>query len=52
MNTVTPVMAYKSQLPVTKSKYDDLLKLCHSGVIPYELHGWYEDLPRAPGNRW
>ena len=52
MNTVTPVMAYKSQLLVTKSKYDDLQKLCHSGVIPYELHGWYKDLPTAPGNTW
>ena len=52
MDTVKPVVAYKSQLPVTKSKYDDLVKLCRSGVIPQELHGWYENLPTAPGNRW
>jgi len=31
--------AYKSQLPNSVAKYNDLQKLCTKGIIPRELHG-------------
>ena len=36
--------AYKSQLPISVAKYNDLQKLCTKGIIPIELHGWYAAL--------
>lgn len=36
---------YKSELPISYTKKQDLLKLCQSGVIPEEFHGWYSSLP-------
>lgn len=43
----TPVNVYKSQIPITKAKYNDLMKLCSKGVIPVELHAWYAQLPTS-----
>lgn len=36
--------AYSKPLKITKAKKNDLLKLCRQGVIPNELHSWYESL--------
>ncbi|KAJ2950557.1 hypothetical protein O0L34_g8802 [Tuta absoluta] len=35
---------YDRQLPITEAKKKDLLKLCKTGTIPEELHGWYSSL--------
>jgi len=37
--------AYKSQLPISVAKYNDLRTLCPKGIIPKELHSWYAELP-------
>jgi len=39
--------AYKSQLPISVAKYNDLQKLCTKGIIPRELHSWYAGLPTS-----
>lgn len=38
---------YKTKLPVSKAKKDDLLSLCRSGVIPEEHRAFYRALPTA-----
>ncbi len=38
---------YKTKLPVSKAKKDDLLSLCRSGVNPEERHAFYHNLPTA-----
>ena len=35
---------YKTQLPVSKAKKDDLLSLCRTGVVPEEHHAFYHHL--------
>lgn len=37
---------YKSELPITESKKNDLLKLCKTGVIPKDQHGWIQGLKK------
>ncbi|CAG9769714.1 unnamed protein product [Ceutorhynchus assimilis] len=39
--------AYSSMLPISVQKYQDLKKLCNSGVIPIEFHHWYLSLPTS-----
>ncbi|KAL1491869.1 hypothetical protein ABEB36_012398 [Hypothenemus hampei] len=36
---------YSERLPISEKKKKDLLKLCKTGVIPYEYHSWYMNLP-------
>lgn len=36
--------AYDRQLPISIQKKRDLVKLCKDGLIPTELHGWYQNL--------
>lgn len=38
---------YSNPLPISDLKKRDLLKLCRTGVIPDEFHGWYRDLPTS-----
>lgn len=35
---------YLHPLPISAAKKKDLLKLCTTGVIPEEYHGWYQSL--------
>ncbi|XP_063225537.1 uncharacterized protein LOC134532706 [Bacillus rossius redtenbacheri] len=39
--------AYSNPLPISVAKKNDLQKLCRSGIIPEELHGWYNNLPTS-----
>lgn len=41
--------AYNHQLPITKAKKKDLLKMCSEKIIPSELHHWYENIPVKDG---
>lgn len=36
---------YNKMLPISTKKKADLMKLCKSGAIPIEFHGWYKSLP-------
>jgi len=36
--------AYSDHFKISEAKKKDL-KLCRSGAIPEEFHGWYESLP-------
>lgn len=36
---------YDALVPISKQKKDDLLKLCHQGIIPELYHSWYNNLP-------
>lgn len=35
---------YEDRLPVSEAKKKDLVKICTTGVIPKELHGWFKSL--------
>lgn len=35
---------YDRPLPISEAKKKDLLKLCKTGTIPEEFHGWYKSL--------
>ena len=38
----------KAQLPISRVKYMDLMKLCRKkGIIPTEVQQWYVDLPHS-----
>lgn len=39
--------AYSSPLPISEAKKKDLINLCKKGIIPQELHLWYESLPTS-----
>ncbi|CAH1231300.1 unnamed protein product [Diabrotica balteata] len=44
--TKVPLMAcYQSRLPITKAKYNDLIKLCKEKVIPGHFQNEFTDLP-------
>nr|CAI5870153.1 unnamed protein product [Callosobruchus analis] len=43
--SLTLKMAYPVMLPISGQKYNDLKKLCNTGVIPEEYHHWYLSLP-------
>lgn len=49
MNSIQP--CYKSQLPLSKPKHDDLLKLCRDQVIPEMFHSEYLNLIHAASVR-
>ena len=38
---------YYNQIPITKSKYNDLKQLCMKNIIPFEHHCWYTALPHT-----
>lgn len=38
---------YGNLLPISTKKKEDLVKLCKSGAIPPEFHGWYQSLSSA-----
>lgn len=38
---------YKTRLPISKKKYQDLWKLCTSKIIPEMYHYEYENFPYA-----
>lgn len=38
---------YDHPQPISAAKKKDLLNLCRKGIIPEELHGWYENLPTS-----
>lgn len=40
---------YKSCLPITKTKYNDLKKLCDTDAIPKIFHGEYLNFPTCIG---
>jgi hypothetical protein len=44
---VAPAPCYKSQLPISSAKKQDLLSLCSSGIIPHEHHSFYRNLPSS-----
>ena len=46
-STLPPL--YKTMLPISKAKCDDLCKLCRTKVIPQEVQQWYYQLPFQPG---
>ncbi|CAG4954409.1 unnamed protein product [Parnassius apollo] len=35
---------YKEPLKISAAKKKDLLNLCRKGIIPEEVHGWFENL--------
>ena len=37
--------AYKSRIPISIAKYDDLLSMCEDGIIEEKHRGFYENLP-------
>ncbi|CAG4939067.1 unnamed protein product [Parnassius apollo] len=39
--------AYSSPLPISEAKKKDLNNLCAKGIIPQELHLWYQSLPTS-----
>lgn len=41
---ISPPACYKSLIPLSKAKYNDLLKLCRDKVIPNLLHSEYNSL--------
>lgn len=41
---INPPACYKSQIPLSKAKLDDLLKLCRNKVIPSIFHNEYNSL--------
>jgi hypothetical protein len=41
----SPVMAYTSRLPISLPKFNDLKRLCSTGVIPQRFHSEYLSLP-------
>ncbi|CAH1109469.1 unnamed protein product [Psylliodes chrysocephalus] len=43
----TPTSCYKSLLPISKQKYDDLNKLCINNVIPPIFHHEFMNIPTA-----
>nr|CAI5857685.1 unnamed protein product [Callosobruchus analis] len=49
--SLTLKMAYPAMLPISVQKYNDLKKLCNTGVIPEEYHHWYLSLPFSPSVR-
>ncbi|KAF0729051.1 Uncharacterized protein FWK35_00027827 [Aphis craccivora] len=38
--------AFNNKLPISVAKYNDLLKLCNSGVIPNRYHKEFKSLKR------
>lgn len=42
-------LKYKSSLPITKAKYNDLKKLCDTGAIPKIFHTEYLNMPIGNG---
>ena len=42
---------YNSQLPISKEKKRDLMKMCHSNIVPKELYSWYESI-KDSANAW
>ena len=43
-------LLYDKPLPLSKSKYTDLLSLCNANLIPSTYHSFYRDLPTGDGN--
>lgn len=41
---MSPPVCYKSEIPISKAKHDDLLQLCRSKVIPHFFHNEYTSL--------
>ncbi|CAG5023464.1 unnamed protein product [Parnassius apollo] len=39
--------AYSSPLPISEGKKKDVNNLCAKGIIPQELHLWYQSLPTS-----
>ena len=37
--------AYPTRLPIASAKYDDLMNMCKSNVVPQEFHAYYKNLP-------
>lgn len=48
---VTPTGCYKSALPISKLKHNDLVKLCTNNVIPALFHNEYVNIPTASNVR-
>ncbi|CAB3225842.1 unnamed protein product [Arctia plantaginis] len=44
---VSVVPCYRSQLPISKAKYDDLVKICTDNVIPNCFKQEFVNIPRA-----
>ncbi|XP_045504904.1 uncharacterized protein LOC123701458 [Colias croceus] len=42
-----PKNIYKSRLPISKKKYEDLWKLCTTKIIPENYHQEYANFPNA-----
>lgn len=49
-NLPTLAQCYKSRLPISAAKKNDLLALCKSGVIPKEHHEFFKRLPSSKKN--
>lgn len=41
------IQCYTNHLPVSVAKYNDLLSLCKSRIIPQEYHNFYKNLPKT-----
>lgn len=37
--------AYLNAIPISEAKKKDLISVCKKGIIPHELHHWYNSLP-------
>ena len=48
---IEPTRKYSSRLGVSCAKKADLLSLCNSGIIPSDLHFFYENLPTSTSVR-
>ncbi|XP_072375619.1 uncharacterized protein [Diabrotica undecimpunctata] len=44
-------LLYSKEIPISKLKKQDLLKLCMTGTIPSEFHAWYQSIPSESGKK-
>ena len=42
-----PSRLYAAAIPISKAKYQDLVKLCNLNILPKHLHGFYKQLPHT-----
>lgn len=48
-NYNTPILceAYSNPIPISNDKYNDLISLCNSGIIPNKYHDFFKNLTRG-----
>lgn len=43
-------LLYSNCLPLAKAKYDDIMSLCHNGIIPATYHDFFRHLSFVAGS--